>query len=63
VPAATAALWASTFRRQVALSCSLGAASGVVGLVASYQLNLAAGGTIVLVSVAAFFVSLIAARR
>jgi zinc transport system permease protein len=63
VPAATAALWASTFRRQVAISCSLGAASGVVGLVASYQLNLAAGGMIVLVSVAAFFISFIIARR
>ena len=54
VPAATAALWATTFRRQVAFSCSLGAASGVIGLFASYRFNLAAGGTIVLVSVVAF---------
>jgi len=63
VPAATAALWAATFRRQVAVSCSLGAASGIVGLVVSYRMNLAAGGTIVLVSVAAFFLSLALARR
>ena len=63
VPAATAALWAATFRRQVALACGLGALSGVVGLLASYQLNLAAGGTMVLVAVAAFFASLPLARR
>lgn len=63
VPAATAALWATTFRRQVAFSCSLGAASGIIGLFASYRFNLAAGGTIVLVSVAAFFLSLALARR
>ena len=63
VPAATAALWATTFRRQVALACTLGAASGVVGLGASYGLNLAAGGTIVLVAVATFFASLALARR
>ncbi len=63
VPAATAALWAATFRRQVALSCALGALSGVIGLAMSYELNLAAGATIVLVSVAFFFASLALARR
>ena len=62
VPAATAALLAATFRRQVALACSLGALSGIVGLLASYQLNLAAGGTMVLVAVAVFFASLPFAR-
>jgi len=63
VPAATAALWAVTFRRQVAFSCSLGAASGIIGLFASYRFNLAAGGTMVLVAVAVFFASLPLARR
>jgi zinc transport system permease protein len=63
VPAATAALWASNFRQQVALSCSLGAASGMIGLFVSYYADLAAGGTIVLVAVAAFFASLALTRR
>ena len=62
-PAATAALWASNFRQQVALSCSLGAASGMIGLFVSYYADLAAGGTIVLVAVAAFFASLALTRR
>lgn len=62
VPAATAALWASHYRSQLALSVGLGAGAGVIGLVLSYRLDLAAGGSIVLVSVALFFASL-ALRR
>ena len=62
VPAATAALWAPHYRSQLALSVGLGAAAGVVGLILSYALDLAAGGAIVLVSVAFFFGSL-ALRR
>ena len=60
VPAAIAALWAANFRWQVLLAGSIGALSGVVGLVLAYQLDLAAGGAIVLVAVALFFVSLAA---
>jgi len=63
VPAATAALWAANYRRQLLLSCSLGAASGMIGLFVSYYADLAAGGTIVLVTVAAFFASLLLTRR
>lgn len=59
VPAATAVLWAAHYRRQIVLSAALAAGSGGLGLVAAYHLDVAAGGSIVLVSVAAFFASLL----
>jgi zinc transport system permease protein len=59
VPAATATLWASHYRAQLALAMSLGAGAGILGLVAAYAFDLAAGGAIVLVSVGAFFGSLL----
>jgi zinc transport system permease protein len=59
VPAATATLWAAHYRAQLALAMSLGAGAGVLGLAAAYAFDLAAGGAIVLVSVAGFFVSLL----
>jgi zinc transport system permease protein len=58
VPAATAALWASNFRGQVLLSVALATTAGVLGLAAAYRFDVAAGGAIVLVTVAAFFASL-----
>ena len=58
VPAATAALWARDFRGQVALAMGLGAASGLGGLTLAYQLDLAAGASIALVTVVFFLVSL-----
>lgn len=58
IPAATATLWAQHYRAQLLLAMSLGAASGAVGLAIAYALDLAPGGSIVLVSVAAFLVSL-----
>jgi len=63
VPAATAALWAQHYRAQMGLAVAIGAGSGVGGLAAAYALDLAAGGSIVLVAVAVFFVSLVARRR
>jgi zinc transport system permease protein len=57
VPAATAALWTLDFRRQVAVSMALGAASAVAGLWLSFVFDFAAGASIVLVSVSVFFVS------
>lgn len=63
VPAATATLWAAHYRAQLALSMSLGAAAGVLGLALAYALDLAAGGAIVLVSVALFFASLLLRAR
>jgi zinc transport system permease protein len=62
IPAATAALWAGHYRGQLALSMALGAGAGVAGLALAYRFDLAAGGAIVLVAVAAFFASL-ALRR
>ena len=58
IPAATATLWAAHYRAQLLLSMSLGAGCGMIGLATAYALDLAAGGTIVLVAVAAFGVSL-----
>ncbi len=60
VPAAVAALWATNFRGQVLLAASIGSLSGVTGLVLAYQLDIAAGGAIVLVAVSLFFVALLA---
>jgi zinc transport system permease protein len=62
VPAATAALWASHYRSQLALAVGIGAFSGVAGLAAAYAFDLAAGGAIVLAAVALFFVSLLVRR-
>ena len=62
IPAATAALWASNYRHQVAISALLSAGCGWVGLVVAYHLDVAAGGTIVLVASTIFLASL-ALRR
>ena len=60
VPAAIAALWALNFRWQVLLAALVGMLSGVVGLVLAYHFDIAAGGSIVMVAVALFFVTLLA---
>lgn len=57
VPAATAALWTLDFRRQVALSMTIGAASAVAGLYGSFLYDVGAGAAIVLVAVSGFFAS------
>lgn len=62
VPAATAALWTLDFRRQVALSMSLGALSGASGLWLSFAFDVGAGAAIVLVAVSIFFVSWLVRR-
>jgi ABC-type Mn2+/Zn2+ transport system permease subunit/ABC-type Zn uptake system ZnuABC Zn-binding protein ZnuA len=59
-PPATAALVARRVGAMMALAALLGALSVVVGLLLSYHYDLAAGATIVLVEVAAFFVALTA---
>ncbi len=63
IPAATAVLWAGNFRQQIALSAALGVFCGVAGLAAAYQLDLAAGGSVVLVAVALFFLSFAMRRQ
>jgi ABC-type Mn2+/Zn2+ transport system permease subunit len=55
-PAATARLLTDRLRWMVALSASIGAVSGVVGLYASYHLAIASGASVVLVATAIFAV-------
>ncbi|HZD73833.1 MAG TPA: metal ABC transporter permease [Actinomycetota bacterium] len=62
-PAATARLWTDRLGRTMVLSGALGAASGIIGLIVSRNLNVAAGATIVLVAAALFAISLAIARR
>ena len=62
-PAATARLWTNRLGLTMVLSGALGALSGVIGLVLSRNLNIAAGATIVLVSAGLFGVSLVVAPR
>lgn len=62
-PAATARLWTDRLGLTMVLSGALGAASGIIGLVISRNLNVAAGATIVLVAAALFAVSLAVAPR
>jgi manganese/iron transport system permease protein len=60
-PAATAFLLTKRLKRMMALAAGLAAISGVVGLYASYYLNIASGAAIVLVSTL-LFVAVYAAR-
>ncbi len=53
-PPATARLFTDRLPHTMALSALLGASAGVIGLYISYYQDVAAGGTIVLVSTAAF---------
>ena len=53
-PPATARLFTDRLPQTMALSALLGASAGVIGLYISYYQDLAAGGTIVLVSTAGF---------
>lgn len=62
VPAAAAALWTTNYRSQLILSALFGAGCGALGLALSYQLDIAAGGTIVLVATLVFAFSALAGR-
>ncbi len=62
IPAASAALWTIHYRGQLLLATLFGAGCGVVGLALSYQLDIAAGGTIVLVATLVFAISALAGR-
>jgi zinc transport system permease protein len=55
VPAATAALLARDYRRQLALGVALALASALGGLALSWQLDVAPGGMVALTAVALFF--------
>jgi len=54
IPVAAGAKVASSFRTSLVLAVAAGEISVVVGLVLSYQYNLATGGTIILVAVAVY---------
>lgn len=62
VPAAAAALWVRGYRGQLLVSVGVAVACGLAGLAAAYALDVAAGGAIVLVTAAVFFVALLARR-
>ncbi len=62
-PAATARLLTDRLMTMMALSAVIGALAGVTGLYASYYLNVASGGAIVLVATAFFFLVWIASPQ
>jgi manganese/iron transport system permease protein len=62
-PAAAARLWTDRLVTMMALSGLFGALGGLVGLFISYHLDLAAGGTIVIVVTIWFGISLLVAPR
>jgi manganese/iron transport system permease protein len=62
-PAATARLLTDNVSRLMAISATLGATSGVVGLYVSWYTDLAAGGTIVLTATSFFIAALLFAPR
>jgi manganese/iron transport system permease protein len=63
VPAATARLLARGVAQQMAVGAALGALAGWIGLYASYHLDVASGGAIVLASVGLFVVALAVSAR
>ena len=62
IPGATGKLLTSNFRRMLLISAGVGTASSLIGLYASYQLEIPSGATIVLVQFL-FLLAAIAARR
>ncbi|MDD5337281.1 MAG: metal ABC transporter permease [Candidatus ainarchaeum sp.] len=59
IPASIALLLCKNFRQAMLVSVAIGISSSILGLFASYYLDLAAGGAIVLVLVALFFAALV----
>ena len=60
IPSTTARLMTDSFARMIVLSTVIGAASGVIGIYASYWLDISSGATIVLLEAAIFAVVLAA---
>ncbi len=58
IPAASSKNISANFKQMVAYSVVFGFASSLLGLVASYYLNLASGATIIMVSAAIFLITL-----
>lgn len=59
LPAAVAQLWARSLPMMFVIAAAVGAMSGFVGLIASYQLGFASGPTIILVATLIYGVSLL----
>ena len=57
IPGVSSLIGGRSFRQVVYLSLALGVLSSLLGLTASYQFGLAAGGCVVLVALAFFIVS------
>ena len=62
-PAAAARLFVERFRALMILGACIGALSGVIGLYASYYLNLASGGTIVLFTTLVFLLCFVVSPK
>lgn len=62
LPAAVARLWATTLPAMLALAAAVAALSGLIGLVASFHLNLASGPAIILTASVFYFVSVVFGR-
>ncbi len=63
LPAAASRFWSADISAMLALSALIGCLSTLVGLLASFHLNLAAGPSIVLAAGAVYLVSMLAGRR
>ncbi len=63
IPGATAQLFAKNLYLMIAASCGVAVISTILGLVLSYEFDIAPGGSIVLTATAIFFVALFFRRR
>jgi zinc transport system permease protein len=63
IPGATAQLFARNLYSMIAVSCGVAVISTVMGLILSYEFDIAPGGSIVLTATAIFFAALIFKRR
>ncbi|OGW36276.1 MAG: hypothetical protein A2Y97_07525 [Nitrospirae bacterium RBG_13_39_12] len=63
IPGATAQLFAKNLHIMIATSCVVAVLSTVLGLLISYELDIAPGGSIVLTATAVFLVSLLFKKR
>lgn len=63
IPGATAQLFARNLYSMIAVSCGVAVISTVLGLIFSYEFDIAPGGSIVLTATAIFFAALIFKRR
>lgn len=63
IPAAAALQWARTFRTALKISVAMAVVSVLLGLVVSYYLNIAPGGSIVLSATIIFVISFVVGNR